>query len=500
MKLDLPEDLPEVVFDEHQIQQVFVNLLLNGLEAMSDEGHIKIKSTIGKDQHKRRQLALHIMDTGCGIPPFNLSKIFDPFFTTKPEGTGLGLSIVHKILEQHHAAIDVVSEVNRGTTFILSFPIHPVGDWMYRYKILIVDDDKLLQNSLKNVLAEKYDTLVVGRGEDALDLLRKHPVDLVLLDVRLPGQDGIETLKQIKALERELMVIMMTAYEDIKTVITSMKMGAFDYLVKPLEIDELEIIVEKALENLKLKKEVEELRKNYLKEFNVGNIIGESPAIKSAIEFANKVAKSYDTTVLIQGETGVGKEVIARTIQSRSDRFNKPFVVINCGAISKDLVESELFGYGPGTFTGGLQAGKKGKLEMAEGGTLLLDEISELLPAAQVKLLRFLEEKEFFPVGGTQKRKVDIRIIAATNKSLELECQAGRFREDLYYRLNVAKITIPPLRERQVDILPLSLFFMNNFNEKFGKNFRGIHQPPGKCCWITPGGATSGNSGMPLSG
>jgi len=345
---------------------------------------------------------------------------------------------------------------------------------MFRYKILIVDDDKLLQNSLKNVLAEKYDTLVVGKGEDALGLLRKSSVDLVLLDVRLPGQDGIETLKQIKALAPDLLVIMMTAYEDVKTVITSMKMGAYDYLVKPLEIEELEIIIEKALENLKLKKEVEELRQNYLKEFNVGNIIGESPAIKQAIEFANKVAKSYDTTVLIEGETGVGKEVIARTIQSRSARFNKPLVIINCGAISKDLVESEMFGYERGTFTGGLQEGKKGKLEMADGGTLLLDEISELLPASQVKLLRFLEEKEFFPVGGTKKRKVDIRIIALTNKSLELECRAGRFREDLYYRLNVAQITIPPLRERRVDIIPLTLFFMNSFNEKFGKNFRAI--------------------------
>ncbi|MGA7563361.1 MAG: sigma-54 dependent transcriptional regulator [Desulfobaccales bacterium] len=345
---------------------------------------------------------------------------------------------------------------------------------MFRYKILIVDDDKLLQNSLKNVLAEKYDTLVVGKGEDALGLLRKDSVDLVLLDVRLPGQDGIETLKQIKALKRDLLVIMMTAYEDVKTVITSMKMGAYDYLVKPLEIEELEIIVEKALENLKLKKEVEELRQNYLKEFNVGNIIGESQAIKKAIEFANKVAKSYDTTVLIEGETGVGKEVIARTIQSRCARFNKPLVVINCGAISKDLVESEMFGYERGTFTGGLQEGKKGKLEMADGGTLFLDEISELLPSSQVKLLRFLEEKEFFPVGGTKKRKVDIRIIATANKSLEQECRAGRFREDLYYRLNVAQITIPPLRERQVDIIPLTLFFMNSFNEKFAKNFCGI--------------------------
>jgi len=347
---------------------------------------------------------------------------------------------------------------------------------MSRYKILIVDDDKLLQNSLKNVLAEKYDTLVVGKGEDVLGLLRKNSVDLVLLDVRLPGQDGIETLKQIKALERDLLVIMMTAYEDIKTVITSMKIGAHDYLVKPLEIEELEIIVEKALDNLKLKKEVEELRQNYLKEFNVGNIIGESPAIKKAIEFANKVAKSYDTTVLIEGETGVGKEVIARTIQNRSARFNKPLVIINCGAISKDLVESEMFGYERGTFTGGLQEGKKGKLEMADGGTLFLDEIGELLPSSQVKLLRFLEEKEFFPVGGTKKRKVDIRIIATTNKSLEQECRAGRFREDLYYRLNVAQITIPPLRERRVDIIPLTLFFMNSFNEKFVKNFCGISQ------------------------
>jgi DNA-binding NtrC family response regulator len=345
---------------------------------------------------------------------------------------------------------------------------------MYRYKILIVDDDKLLQNSLKNILSEKYDTLVVGSGEDAAAMLKKHPVDLVLLDIRLPGQDGIETLKKIKALGGDHLVIMMTAYEDVKTVITSMKMGAHDYLVKPLEIDELEIIVEKALENLKLKKEVEELRRHYLKEFNVDNIVGESPAIRTAIEFADKVAKSYDTTVLIEGETGVGKEVIARTIHHRSNRFNKPFLVINCGAISKDLVESELFGYEKGTFTGGLQEGKKGKLEMAEGGTLLLDEISELLAPSQVKLLRFLEEKEFFPVGGTQKKKVDIRIIAATNKNLEQEVKAGRFREDLYYRLNVAKITIPPLRERQMDIIPLALFFMKGFNEKFGRNFRGI--------------------------
>jgi len=345
---------------------------------------------------------------------------------------------------------------------------------MYRYKILIVDDDRLLQNSLKNILSEKYDPLIAGSGEEALRLLKKHPIDLVLLDIRLPGMDGIATLQQIKALGQDLLVIMMTAYEDIKTVITSMKMGAHDYLVKPLEIEIFELVIEKTLENLRLKKEVEELRRFYLEKFNLDTIIGESEGIKKVMEFADKVAKGYDTTVLIEGESGVGKEVIARMIHHRSSRFDKPFVGINCGAINKELLESELFGYGKGAFTGGLQDGKKGKIEIADSGTLLLDEISELQPAAQVKLLRFLEEREFYPVGGTQKRKVDVRIIAATNKSLDLQVKAGAFREDLYYRLNVARVVIPPLLDRKADIIPLTLFFMNKFNEKFGKNFRGI--------------------------
>jgi DNA-binding NtrC family response regulator len=345
---------------------------------------------------------------------------------------------------------------------------------MYRYKILIVDDDRLLQNSLKNILSEKYDPLIAGSGEEALRQLKKHSIDLVLLDIRLPGMDGIATLQQIKAVGQDLLVIMMTAYEDIKTVITSMKMGAHDYLVKPLEIEMFELVIEKALENLRLKKEVEELRRYYLEKFNLDTIIGESEGIKKVMEFADKVAKGYDTTVLIEGESGVGKEVIARMIHHRSSRFDKPFVGINCGAISKELLESELFGYGKGAFTGGLQDGKKGKIEIADSGTLLLDEISELQSSAQVKLLRFLEEREFYPVGGTQKKKVDVRIIAATNKSLDVQVKAGAFREDLYYRLNVARVIIPPLLERKADIIPLTLFFMNKFNEKFGKNFRGI--------------------------
>ena len=347
---------------------------------------------------------------------------------------------------------------------------------MYRYKILIVDDDKLLQNSLHTVLSEKYDTFVAGSGEEALRILPTHDVDLVLLDIRLPGINGIDTLGRIREINKDVAVIMMTAYEDVKSVIRSIKMGAVDYLVKPLDIEELDVIIEKALETLKLKREVEELRKQFVKDYNLENIVAQSPSMKLALRLADTIARSYDTTVLIEGKTGTGKEVIARLIHHRSDRFDKPFVSINCGAISKDLVESELFGYEKGTFTGGLQEGKKGKFEAANGGTVLLDEISELLPSAQVKLLTFLEEKAFYPVGGSEKRHVDVRIIAATNKSLEECIREGTFREDLYYRLNVARITIPPLRERKEDIEALTLFFINKFNQRFSKNFQRVSE------------------------
>jgi len=341
-------------------------------------------------------------------------------------------------------------------------------------KVLIIDDDRLLQNSLKNVLSEKYEILIAGSGEKGIELLKGNDVDLILLDIRLPGIDGVETLKKIREIRKDATVIMMTAYEDVKTVITSMKSGATDYLVKPLDIDELDIIMEKALEHLKLKRYVEDLRRHYLKEFAIDDIVAESEGIRTAMNMALKVAKSSDTTILIEGETGTGKEVIARAIHYRSDRLGKPFVSINCGSINKDLIESELFGYEKGTFTGGLQEGKKGKIEAANGGTLLLDEISEMLPSAQVNLLRFLEEKEIYKVGGTEKKSVDVRVIAATNQSLEEAITAGKFRSDLFYRLNVAKIFLPPLRDRKLDIVPLSLMFMNRYNNKFGKRFQGL--------------------------
>jgi len=345
---------------------------------------------------------------------------------------------------------------------------------MLKYKILIVDDDKLLQNSLQNILSDKYDVFITGSGEEALQLQTRTPVDLVLLDIRLPRMDGMETLCELLKIDRDLLVIMMTAYEDITTVIKSMKTGAYDYFVKPLDIDELHVIIEKALDTLKLKKEVEELRSQYRSEFGIDNIIGESEGIRRALTIAQKISKSRDTTVLIEGETGTGKEVVAKAIHYHSSRIGKPFIGINCGAINKDLIESELFGYEKGTFTGGLQEGKKGKVELAHGGSLFLDEVSEMTPPAQVKLLRFLEEREFYALGGTETKKVDVRVIAATNRNLEDLVKKNLFREDLYYRLNVVKIDLPPLRERREDIIPLCLFFMEKFNIKCGRNVQGF--------------------------
>ncbi len=345
---------------------------------------------------------------------------------------------------------------------------------MYRYRILIVDDDTLLQNSLKNVLSDNYDTLVAGSGSEALEVINREEVDLVLLDIRLPGMNGLQALKLIKEQHQDLLVIMMTAYEDLDFVITSMKAGAHDFLVKPLEIEMLELIINKALETLRLKKEIEILRTASRQHSPLADIVAESGEFCQILEFAKKVAKSHNTTVLIDGESGVGKEVVARVIHQHSSRFDQAFIGINCGAISKDLLESELFGYARGTFTDGLQEGKKGKIELADRGTMLLDEISEMRPSAQVKLLRFLEEREFYPVGGTEKKKVDVRIIAVTNKKLEEQVKSGDFREDLYYRLNVARISIPPLRQRQADIIPMALFFIHKYNKTFLKNFQTI--------------------------
>ncbi len=346
-----------------------------------------------------------------------------------------------------------------------------------KFKILVIDDEPILRESLDVALkAFGYEVTTARTGEEGLEFFQKENPDLILLDHWLPGMNGDEVLRIIKEKDTEIPVIIMTAQGSIDLAVHLMKMGAFDFLVKPFELDQIETVIQKGVERVRLKKEVEWLRAQYQERFRSGGIIAVSQKMKDVLEMAEKVAQGSETTVLIEGETGTGKELLAEYIHFLSPRSPLPFIPINCGAIPKDLFESELFGYEKGAFTGALEKGKIGKVEAAEKGTLFLDEVGELSPSAQVKVLRVLEEKEYFRVGGVDKKKADVRIIAATNKDLESEVKKGNFRDDLYFRLNVIKIEIPPLRERKEDILPLFQFFVDRFNEQFKKKFVQISQ------------------------
>ncbi len=346
-----------------------------------------------------------------------------------------------------------------------------------RFKILVIDDEPILRDSLEVALKTSgYDVLTARTGEEGLERFQKENPDLVLLDHWLPGINGDEVLRKIKEGDTEIPIIIMTAQGSIEMAVNLMKMGAFDFLVKPFELDQIEDLIHKGLERVRLKKEVEWLRAQYQEKFRSGGIIGVSQEMKEVLQLAEKVAQGSETTVLIEGETGTGKELLAEYIHFLSARSSFPFIPINCGAIPKDLFESELFGYEKGAFTGALEKGKMGKVEAAEKGTLFLDEVGELPSAAQVKVLRILDEKEYFKVGGVEKRKADVRIIAATNRDLESEVKKGNFRDDLYFRLNVVTCHIPPLRERKEDILPLFRFFVDRFNEQFRKSFVRISQ------------------------
>lgn len=346
-----------------------------------------------------------------------------------------------------------------------------------RFKILVIDDEPILRDSLEVALKTSgYEVLTARTGEEGLERFQKENPDLVLLDHWLPGINGDEVLRRIKEEDPEIPIIIMTAQGSIEMAVNLMKMGAFDFLVKPFELDQVEDLIKKGLERVRLKKEVEWLRAQYQERFRSGGIIGVSQKMKDLLGLAERLAQGSETTVLIEGETGTGKELLAEYIHFLSPRSSFPFIPINCGAIPKDLFESELFGYERGAFTGALEKGKMGKVETAEKGTLFLDEVGELSLSAQVKVLRVLEEKEYFKVGGVDQRKANVRIIAATNKDLESEVKQGNFRDDLYFRLNVVKLHIPPLRERKEDILPLFRFFLDRFNEQFKKSFVQISQ------------------------
>jgi DNA-binding NtrC family response regulator len=344
---------------------------------------------------------------------------------------------------------------------------------MLTYSIYIVDDEQSIRDGITMALDIDYRIEAFSDAETAMETAEKDPPDLILLDIGLPGMSGIEALRKIKDRYPDILVIMITAYEDIEIVISAMKAGAHDYVVKPIHMDSLEVTIRNALDTIRLRKEVQALQEKYLKE-NVPCFIGESNAIQDVMDFIRMVAKSPDTPILIMGETGTGKELIAGAIHFNSPHFKAPFVTVNCAAIPRDLIESELFGYEKGAFSGADAAGKKGLIEGAADGTLFLDEVGDLSLEAQAKLLRFLELGEFYRVGGTKKLQIRTRIISATNKDLNKLIEEGQLRKDLYFRLAVIKVQIPSLNERPDDIILLAKHFLHEFSNKFGKRFTAI--------------------------
>jgi two-component system response regulator HydG len=339
--------------------------------------------------------------------------------------------------------------------------------------ILVVDDDLAHRTMLRTLLGGwGYDVAEADDGQSALDTVHKKPFDLILMDIRMVRVSGLEALVEIKRFNPAIPVIIMTAYASVETAIRALKEGAYDYLTKPLDFDELKIIMERAMEHSRLQEENRYLRESLASQFDRRNLIGRSAPMTKLMDTVTQVAPS-EASVLITGESGTGKEMIAGAIHYNSRRKDGPFVKINCAAITETLLESELFGHEKGAFTGADRR-KEGKFRQADRGSIFLDEVSEMSLSMQVKLLRVLQEREIVRVGGEEVIKIDVRVIAATNKELIREIQAGRFREDLYYRLNVVTLHVPPLRERREDIPLIAQHFLTLFAEKNHKNIKGF--------------------------
>ncbi len=341
-------------------------------------------------------------------------------------------------------------------------------------KIVIVDDDELLNNSLNAVLTRSgYEVVSVLRGEEAYQQIVDFQPDIVLLDLYLGSTTGLDILQKLRTENNDTPVILITAFSDVNSAVRAIKLGAEDFVLKPLDLEQLEILINKTLSRKNLERRYELLKDELQQKFGPYAIVGKSENLRKIVYTAERLARA-DTTVLIVGESGSGKELIARLVHEKSDRSDGPFISINCGAIPKELAESELFGYEKGAFTGAMDKMRQGKFELASRGTILLDEIGELSQETQVKLLRALETKRFYRLGGAKEISVDVRIIAATNKNLKTAVENGTFREDLFYRLNVAQLHVPPLRDRVDDIALLANTFLDEFNKKFGKSIKGF--------------------------
>ncbi|HDZ26409.1 MAG TPA: sigma-54-dependent Fis family transcriptional regulator [Candidatus Aminicenantes bacterium] len=343
---------------------------------------------------------------------------------------------------------------------------------MAREKILVIDDEPDIGWLFSKILSEEgYKVLISLNGEEGISKIKKEKPDLVFLDLKLPGMDGMEILQEIRTFNKDLLVIVLTAYETVKTAVEAMKLGAVDYLSKPVNIDRIKTTIKNAIRTQTLIKDAV-LRKKTTEKIDFDRIIGDSLQVKDVLDLVKKAAP-HDITVLLRGASGTGKELIARAIHNSSGRADKPFVAIDCAILPDTLVESEIFGHEKGAFTGANEK-KLGKFELAQEGTVFLDEIGNLTPQIQVKLLRTLQEREIERLGGKKPIRVDVRIIAATNMNLEKDISAGRFREDLYYRLNVFSIYLPPLRERDGDVMLLTEYFLKESNRIFKKEVKKI--------------------------
>jgi two-component system NtrC family response regulator len=340
-------------------------------------------------------------------------------------------------------------------------------------RILVVDDEQNAREALRTILTEEgFEVAEAGDGEEGLKLLQEFNPAAVLCDMRMPKLDGIGLLRKTRELGNDASFIMMTAFGSIEQAVEAMRIGAESYLVKPVEISSVLVAVEKAVEKRGLRQDVQLLSDRLRQKQQYTNIVGESPELHSVFDIIKRAAPTR-ATVLILGESGTGKELIAQAVHEESTRRDKPFVKVNCAALTESLLESELFGHEKGSFTGAIGR-REGRFELANGGTLFLDEIGDISPGMQVKLLRVLQQHEFERVGGTQTVKVDVRLVAATNKDLEGQVRAGKFREDLFYRLNVVSVTLPPLRQRKSDIPLLVTFFIQKYCTEHEKKISGL--------------------------
>lgn len=344
---------------------------------------------------------------------------------------------------------------------------------MEKGSILVVDDDRAIRESLNSLLSDKgYDVLTVEDGHQAIDAVRQREWDVAMVDLKMPGIDGLEVLREVTKMSPNTKVIIITGYATVESAVEAMKQGAIDYIAKPFTVDELLIRLEKTLENVRLLHENIYLREQLNERYKFNNILGKSDVMQDIFRLIEKVAPT-DSTILIRGESGTGKELIARAIHHHSLRRNEKFIAVDCGALPETLFESELFGHVKGSFTGAVVT-KRGLLEVANNGTFFLDEVGDLSIGIQSKLLRVLQEKEFRQVGGIKNIKVDVRVIAATNRNLEKMIESGNFREDLFYRVNIVPIYLPSLRERKDDIPLLVNHFLESYNKKRKKNIKGV--------------------------